>query len=156
MRRYYIADIAQPETAVLQRAVKGRQSAGVICVNQKIPFFAPHQKSIRISIAQGQNIRFHPARSSGGEERAIIFLPDGTYEWGVQTVNAAYDGSPFTAGPDFTVTSTSDIQSVSASQEASSTDGVQFYSPSGMQLSQPRHGVNIIRSRQGVSKVMRP
>ena len=80
----------------------------------------------------------------------------GIYHWGVQTVNAAYDGSPFTAGPDFTVTSTSGIQSVSASQEASSTDGVQFYSPSGMQLSQPRHGVNIIRSRQGVSKVMRP
>ena len=80
----------------------------------------------------------------------------GIYHWGVQTVNAAYDGSPFTAGPDFSVTSTSGIQSVYASQEASSTDGVQFYSPSGMQLSQPRHGVNIIMNRQGVSKVMRP
>ena len=83
---------------------------------------------------------FHPATS-------------GIYHWGVQTINAAYDGSPFTAGPDFTVTSTSGIQSVSASQEASSTDGVQFYSPSGMQLSQPRHGVNIIMNRQGVRKV---
>ena len=80
----------------------------------------------------------------------------GIYHWGVQTVNAAYDGSPFTAGPDFTVTSTSAIQSVSASQEASSTDGVQFYSPSGIQLPQPRRGLNIIKDRQGVRKVMRP
>ena len=79
----------------------------------------------------------------------------GIYHWGVQTVNAAYDGSPFTAGPDFTVTSTSGIQSLPAAiQEA--TDARQTYTPAGIQLPQPRRGLNIIKDRQGVSKVMRP
>lgn len=80
----------------------------------------------------------------------------GIYHWGVQTVNAAYDGSTFTPGPDFTVTDAVGIQPVTAPQAGSGTDGQQVYSPSGMLQPQPRRGVNIIKNRQGVYKVMRP
>ena len=80
----------------------------------------------------------------------------GSYSWGVQTVNAAYNGSTFTQGPDFTVTSnpTGIRQPVAKDDTALGT--TEIFSPAGIQYSTSRHGLNILRRGTSTRKVMLP
>ena len=77
----------------------------------------------------------------------------GTYTWGVQTVDAAYNGSTFTEGPQFTVTE-EDIADGIASPEVKDfnspllEEGIgEAYNLAGQRLSKPQKGVNIINGK---------
>ena len=77
-------------------------------------------------------------------------LPDGTYEWGVQTVNAAQRGSAFAQGGRFTIGDGSAVQAVkgNGAQQA-------VYSLDGRQLTGVQRGVNIVKGTNGsVEKVI--
>lgn len=79
----------------------------------------------------------------------------GTYTWGVQTVNAAYEGSTFTIGPAFSIEDVTDIRRPSA-EEDTSHDEAEIYSAEGIRRAAPNRGLNIIRSKQTTQKVVMP
>jgi len=83
-----------------------------------------------------------------------VFHPQapGTYSWGVQTVDAAYNGSTFTTGPSFTIGNPTSIQ---ASSVHSAGDAA-VYSIEGIRYAAPRRGLNIFRQGQTMRKVMMP
>ncbi len=89
-----------------------------------------------------------------GSIKQWIFHPtaSGTYRWGVQTVNAAYNGSVFAEGPAFTVSSVP--TSIHSSAGQSSTHPSEIYSPDGIRRAAPQHGINIIRTKEGIRKVL--
>ena len=91
-----------------------------------------------------------------GSTGAWTFCPTtaGTYHWGVQTVDAAYNGSTFTAGPAFTVAET-DLADAIETPRFVSTDATRYYTPGGVGLPTARRGLNIIQDRNGTRKVIR-
>ena len=82
------------------------------------------------------------------------FLPTkaGTYTWGVQTINAAYNGSTFTEGPQFTVTEediASGIKDINAHKDNKDSKGVKgIYNLSGQRLSKVQRGVNVVKGKK--------
>ncbi|MCR4920573.1 MAG: family 43 glycosylhydrolase [Bacteroidaceae bacterium] len=77
----------------------------------------------------------------------------GTYSWGVQTVDAAYNGSTFTAGPAFTINTPTSIHSPVQREASCATE---IYSLKGILHAVPQHGINILRTAEGIRKVMHP
>ena len=73
----------------------------------------------------------------------------GTYSWGVQTVDAAYTGSVFTEGPQFTVTE-EDIETGLA--PAFSNKEETIYNLLGQRLAKPHRGVNIHKGQKKTFK----
>ena len=71
----------------------------------------------------------------------------GTYSWGVQTVDAAYTGSTFTEGPQFTVTE-EDIANDLIHLKAVKDDKDFIYNPAGQRLSKKQRGINITSNRK--------
>lgn len=76
----------------------------------------------------------------------------GTYSWGVQTVDAAYNGSVFTEGPQFTVTE-EDIGTGLA--PALSNNERVIYNLGGQQIPKPQRGVNIIKGQKKTYKTIK-
>ena len=61
-----------------------------------VPAFVGGDKDgVRTTLAQG--------RAFMAKKLTIVGMPDGAYEWGVQTVNASLEGSTFAKGGNFTV-----------------------------------------------------
>ena len=82
-----------------------------------------------------------------------LTLPDGTYEWGVQTVNAALRGSTFAKGADLVVGS-GQFNSISTVSAAVAEQAV--YTLDGKRVAEPQKGVNIVRLTDGtVKKIMK-
>ena len=82
-----------------------------------------------------------------------LTLPDGTYEWGVQTVNAALRGSTFAKGQDLVVGS-GQFNSISTVSTAVAEQAV--YTLDGKRVAEPQKGVNIVRLTDGsVKKIMK-
>jgi len=75
-------------------------------------------------------------------------IPDGVYEWGVQTVNAALRGSVFTNGTDLTVGNPDGISQL----ETEDGEVENYYSLDGKQLGAPQKGVNIVKTNKGIVK----
>ena len=76
----------------------------------------------------------------------------GTYSWGVQTIDAAYNGSVFTEGPQFTVTE-EDIGTGLA--PALSNNERVIYNLGGQQIPKPQRGVNIIKGQKKTYKTIK-
>ena len=82
-----------------------------------------------------------------------LTLPDGTYEWGVQTVNAALRGSTFAKGADLVVGS-GQFNSISTVSTAVAEQAV--FTLDGKRVAEPQKGVNIVRLTDGsVKKIMK-
>ena len=84
-----------------------------------------------------------------GHSTQWTFFPfkPGTYSWGVQTIDAAYNGSVFTEGPQFTVTE-EDIASSLNSVSRQDKGMARWYNLAGQQLPKPQRGINIISNRK--------
>lgn len=78
-----------------------------------------------------------------------LTLPDGVYEWGVQTINAALRGSAFAQGGRFTIGDGSAVQAV---KEATGKQAI--YSVDGRQLEGLQKGVNIVKTAGNAQKVI--
>ena len=76
----------------------------------------------------------------------------GTYSWGVQTVDAAYTGSVFTEGPQFTVTE-ADITTDLKDLRNQATKSL-IYNLAGQRLSKPHKGINIINNHKTTIKTL--
>ena len=89
-----------------------------------------------------------------GSAKQWTFHPtaSGTYFWGVQTVNAAYNGSTFTTGPAFTVGSVPTGIHSYAGLDIAQPSGI--YSPEGIRRAEPQRGINILRTKEGIRKVV--
>ena len=77
-----------------------------------------------------------------GCQKTWRFCPPapGTYKWGVQTIDAAYSGSVFTEGPEFTIPSQEDgIRSISKEQLTDDS----YYDLSGRKTTTPSHLIYI-------------
>ncbi|MBO7119374.1 MAG: family 43 glycosylhydrolase [Bacteroidaceae bacterium] len=87
-----------------------------------------------------------------GTRTEWTFFPPkpGTYTWGVQCINAAYTGSTFTEGPQFTVTE-EDIASNLTPPSYQEEGVARWYNLAGQRLSEPRRGINIISNRKVIS-----
>ena len=72
----------------------------------------------------------------------------GTYTWGVQAVDAAYTGSPFTEGPSFTVTE-EDIANGITDLKAPN-HFMEIYNLAGQRLSKEQRGVNVVRGKKSL------
>ena len=80
-----------------------------------------------------------------------LTLPEGTYEWGVQTINAALRGSVFAKGQDLVVGDGNNIRNMT---ETAVQTGI--YSADGKQLSGMQKGINIVKMSDGnVKKVVK-
>jgi hypothetical protein len=77
----------------------------------------------------------------------------GTYSWGVQTVDAAYTGSVFTEGPQFTV-SEADITTDLKDLRNQATKSL-IYNLAGQHLSKPHKGINIINNHKTTIKTLK-
>lgn len=100
-----------------------------------VPAFVGGDKDgVRTTLAQGrafQNTRLN-----------LVGLPDGDYEWGVQTVNAGLEGSTFTKGNDFTVGSGAGVGSIVAGN--ADVTATEYFDLAGRRLSNvPESGVVI-------------
>lgn len=78
-----------------------------------------------------------------------LTLPDGTYEWGVQTVNAALRGSVFAKGADLVVGTG---QSENISDVKQNVSGQAIYSIDGKRLTDYQKGINIVKNSDGSTK----
>ena len=76
--------------------------------------------------------------------------PD-TYTWGVQTVDAAYSGSVFTEGPQFTYSEEDYATGLTSIQDSKPKTTNEIYNLSGQRLLKAQRGVNII-NRQKILK----
>ena len=74
------------------------------------------------------------------------FLPTkpGTYTWGVQTIDAAYTGSVFTEGPQFTVTEKDIEDGIVEIHKVQDSRYKDIFNLAGQRLSQERKGINIV------------
>lgn len=79
-----------------------------------------------------------------------LTLPDGAYEWGVQTVNAALRGSAFANGETVKIGDQSAIASVRSNAAATT-----IYSLDGRQMPAAQRGINIVRTANGFQKVVK-
>ena len=70
----------------------------------------------------------------------------GTYSWGVQTIDAAYTGSTFTEGPQFTI---SEEEIASLTPTLSQGEGTSsVYNLVGQRLSKAQRGVNVVNKHK--------
>ncbi|MBP3711980.1 MAG: family 43 glycosylhydrolase [Bacteroidaceae bacterium] len=72
----------------------------------------------------------------------------GTYTWGVQAVDAAYTGSLFTEGPQFTVTEEDIPSSIKAAPLQLPQRGEPVYNLAGQRLSKRHKGINIRKEKK--------
>ena len=80
----------------------------------------------------------------------------GTYSWGVQTVDAAYTGSAFTEGPQFTVTEEDIASHIKDLRDLKDLRDIKcLYNLSGQRLSRPQKGINIINKQNKPFKVIK-
>lgn len=113
---YYIKD-----------AVSGKYYRGVTA------YVGGDKDGVRTTIAQGRAFMAKRLELSG--------LPDGDYEWGVQTVNAAYVGSAFAKGSNFRIGKGSSVSTAVATSPVVSTI---YYDTMGRRLNAvPESGVVI-------------
>ncbi len=89
----------------------------------------------------------------------LVGMPDGDYEWGVQTVNAGLEGSKFTKGNDFRVGAGAGIQGVLANGNAEVV-ATEYYDMAGRRVAAAAEGVVIEKTiyadgNVAVSKVVR-
>lgn len=77
----------------------------------------------------------------------------GTYSWGVQTVDAAYTGSVFTEGPQFTVTE-EDIASSIVLNNIEQPDVKNYTYDLYGRLTKPHKGINIINKHNTTIKIL--
>ena len=73
-------------------------------------------------------------------------LKPGIYSWGVQTVDAAYNGSVFTEGPQFTVTEENIANSIKDLKDSKDTQ--EIFNIAGQRLSKRQKGVNIVGNKK--------
>ncbi len=76
----------------------------------------------------------------------------GTYTWGVQAVDAAYTGSVFTEGPQFTVNEEDIASSITTIQDSKIEIRNDMFDLGGRRLSKPQRGVNIINRNKVLKK----
>lgn len=76
----------------------------------------------------------------------------GTYTWGVQTVDAAYTGSVFTEGPQFTLSEEDIASSITTIQDSKIEIQNDMFDLGGRRLSKPQRGVNIINRSKVLKK----
>lgn len=76
----------------------------------------------------------------------------GTYTWGVQAVDAAYTGSVFTEGPQFTVNEEDIASSITTIQDSKIEIQNDMFDLGGRRLSKPQRGVNIINRNKVLKK----
>ena len=83
-------------------------------------------------------------------------LPDGTYEWGVQTINAALRGSTFAKGQNIVIgTGKPDLSGISGAVRNDVAVEVARYNLSGQQINDAQRGINLIKMSDGtVRKVV--
>lgn len=85
---------------------------------------------------------------------ALHNLADGTYEWGVQTINAAQHGSTFAKGGNFVIGTGTGIKSIPTINNGTDVE-VARYNVNGQRISEPQKGVNfIVLSNGKVNKVL--
>ena len=70
----------------------------------------------------------------------------GTYSWGVQTIDAAYTGSTFTEGPQFTISEEEIASLTSTLSQGEGTSSV--YNLVGQRLSKAQRGVNVVNKHK--------
>lgn len=80
-------------------------------------------------------------------------LPEGTYEWGVQTVNAAFVGSTFAKGDDIVIGNGATGINNATSTKSNSVE-VARYNLSGQAVTKLQKGVNLVRMSDGSVKKM--
>ena len=68
----------------------------------------------------------------------------GTYSWGVQAIDAAYTGSTFIEGPQFTITEEDINDGIVETEYGKLKVGSSIYNLSGQRLSKPQKGVNVV------------
>ena len=92
-----------------------------------------------------------------GHRTEWTFFPTkpGTYRWGVQTVDAAYNGSVFTSGPQFEVTE-EDIATSLAPTFTSQEKADAIYNLAGQRTDEEKPGLNIIQNNSKARKVLFP
>ena len=92
-----------------------------------------------------------------GHRTEWTFFPTkpGTYRWGVQTVDAAYNGSVFTSGPQFEVTE-EDITTSLAPTFTSQEKADAIYNLAGQRTDEEKPGLNIIQNNNKARKVLFP
>ena len=98
-----------------------------------------------------------PGRAGHLTQWTFFPTKPGTYSWGVQTIDAAYTGSLFTEGPQFTVTEediSDGIAEVKSEKLKAKNEGDALYDLSGRQLLKPRKGINIILDKQKARKAL--
>ncbi len=117
-----------------------------------VPAFVGGDKDgVRTTLAQG--------RAFMNKNLLLVGMPDGDYEWGVQTVNAGLEGSKFTKGNDFRVGAGAGIQGVLANGNAEVV-ATEYYDMAGRRVAAAAEGVVIEKTiyadgNVAVSKVVR-
>ena len=83
-------------------------------------------------------------------------IPNGTYEWGVQTINASLQGSTFSKGGTLVVgTGKPEVTAIDNVEQDTTIKEVVRYNISGQRIQKGEKGVNIIKMSDGtVRKVM--
>lgn len=83
-------------------------------------------------------------------------IPNGTYEWGVQTINASLQGSTFSKGGTLVVgTGKPEVTAIDNVEQDTTIKEVVRYNISGQRIQKEEKGVNIIKMSDGtVRKVM--
>jgi hypothetical protein len=98
-------------------------------------FVGGDKDGIRTTLAQG--------RAFMNKKLTLVGLPDGTYEWGVQTVNAGLEGSKFANGK-FTVGEGGEDTGVSMVNANATVVATEYYDFLGRKLSAaPQNGIVI-------------
>ena len=108
-----------------------------------------------LSVVSGRYVGKRRVNQMGnaGTNRSMTYtLPNGTYTWGVQAVNSAYEASAFAEGPDFTIETTGIDSSLSRPGEPA---GSSVYNLQGQRLNRPAKGITIRKTDNGkVRKVV--
>lgn len=78
-------------------------------------------------------------------------LPDGTYEWGVQTINAALTGSSFVKGADLVI-GTGDTGIKGTTSVKNGNIEIARYNLSGQAVTKSQKGINLVRMNDGSIK----
>lgn len=104
-----------------------------------VPAFVGGDKDgVRTTLAQG--------RAFQAKKLTLVDMPDGDYEWGVQTVNAGLEGSKFVKGNEFTVGNGAGLEGVAA-DAAAEVVATEYYDIAGRRLSEvPAAGVVIVKA----------
>lgn len=111
----------------LKDAVNGNYYRGVTA------FVGGDKDGVRTTIAQG--------RAFMAKTLNLVDLPDGDYEWGVQTVNPAYVGSKFAKGQTFRIGNGSGVEAIVSDAAVVATE---YYDLTGRRLAaEPTNGIVI-------------